>query len=145
MDQVEYVYTGGLPEAVARDRLAAADVGVLALADHGEAYAVPMAHVLQDDRLLFRFGDDPGSEKVAFAAETTTATYTVFEYTDPTDSWSVLVRGPIRRTDLHPDDATLNELFPPFRIFGEEVDEITYDMYELEIEELNGREVIQEG
>lgn len=145
MDQVEYIYTGGLPQDDARERLAAADVGVLALADDGESYAIPMGHVLDGDRLLFRFGDEPDSTKVAFAAETTTATFTVYDYTAPDDSWSVIARGPIERTALDPEDATVNELFPPFRLFDESIDEVQYDFFALTIEELTGRETLDEG
>lgn len=142
MDHVEYIYTGGIPQEDARERLADAEVGVLGLADAGDAYAIPMGHILVGDRLLFRFGDEPDSDKVAFASTTATATFTVFDYTARDDSWSVVARGPIRRTDLHPDDATINERFPPFRVFDESVDELSYDVYELEIEELTGREAI---
>lgn len=140
MDHVEYIYTGGLSAEESRARLESAEVGVLAFARRGDSYAIPMAHVLDGDRLLFRFGDDPESWKMAYAAETITATFTVYEYGDPEDSWSVLARGPIEQTDLHPDDATLNELFPPFRLFNESIDDLTYDIYELRIEELTGRE-----
>jgi len=142
MNQVEYIYTGGLSQDVARERLATAEVGVLALAESGESYAIPMGHVLDGDRLLFRFGDEPDSAKAAFAAETTTASFTVFDYTAPDDSWSILARGPIERTDLEPTDTTVNELFPPFRLFDESVKEVEYDIYELRIEELTGRETV---
>lgn len=144
METVDYVYTGGLTETEARERLADAAVGVLALARDGEAYAIPMGHVLEGDRLYFRFGDQPDSQKVAYAAATTTATFTVYDYPSPHDSWSVVARGPIRRTDETPIAATLNERFPPFRVFDESISEVSYDIYELEIESLTGRAALQE-
>lgn len=150
MRHVQYVYTGGLKPAAARRHLADARVGVLALARDGESYAIPMGHVLEDDRLLFRFGNEPDSMKAAFAEATTTATFTAYHGgahdgdDDHGESWSVVARGPIRRTDRHPDDATLNELFPPFRFFDEDVADVEYDIYELVIEELTGREAIPE-
>ena len=144
MDQVDFIYTAGLPEEDARRKLAEGTVGVLALADSGDAYAIPIAYVLDDDRLLFRFGDEPESAKVAYAAETTTATFTIYEYGGPGDSWSVVVRGPIRRLDDHPEYSTMNEQFPPFRVFDEAIEDVEYDLYELEIEELTGRESVAE-
>lgn len=145
MSAVEFVYTGGLTREDASERLDAADVGVLALADRGESYAIPMGHALVGDRLLFRFGDVPDSRKAAFAAETTVATFTVFDYTAPDDSWSVVARGPIERIDLDPTDATVNERFPPFQLFDEAVDEVEYEFFALTIEELTGRETIEDS
>lgn len=143
MRNVEYVYTTGMTEHAVRERLEASTVGVLAFAHDGESYALPMAHALDGDRLLFRFGETEDSQKIAFADETTMATYTVFEYEDPEDSWSIVVRGTLEQVDVQPDDATINELFPPFRVFDESIDDIRYDVYELRIEELTGRESIE--
>ena len=144
MDRVDFIYTAGLPDEDARRKLGEGTVGVLALADSGDAYGIPVSYVLDDDRLLFRFGVEPESTKVAYAAETATATFTIYEYSGPEDSWSVVVRGPIRRLDDRPDDETINELFPPFRVFDEEIEDVEYELYELEIEELTGRASIAE-
>jgi hypothetical protein len=79
------------------DFLADRGVGLLALADGGRAYAVPISFGYDgDSRLYFfllRFGED--SEKIDYADRTASATFAVYDVETP-DRWrSVLARGPV--------------------------------------------------
>lgn len=70
--------------------------GVLALADGGDAYAVPISYGYADGRLyfaFFRFADEPRKE--AYAGSTRTACLAVYEAESATRWQSVLARGPI--------------------------------------------------
>lgn len=148
MEHVDYAYTRGMDEAAIEQRLQTTDTGVLALARDSEAYAIPLAHYYDGDRLFFRVGKTEHSEKWAFIETTTTANYVCYG-TEPTDdpdelkSWSVQASG--RLHELPPEDrdrfdtAEINEHFSPIRVFDEDIDDIEVTILELEIEELNGR------
>ena len=70
--------------------------GVLALADGGDAYAVPISFGYEDGTLyfvFFRFAAEP--EKTVYGEATRTACLAVYE-ADSVDRWrSVLARGPL--------------------------------------------------
>lgn len=141
MEHVEYVYTFGMTEAEADRRLREAGTAVLALADGGETYAVPVNYHYDGTRLLVRLAHHPGSDKLSFAEATATASLVVYEDPDPESSWSVVVRGPLRELSPaeQPDEATLNELFEQLRVFDEPVDEVEPRLYELAMREVTGR------
>ena len=146
MDHVEFTYTGGTDEATVRRRLQESTTGVLSLADGDDAYGIPLAHYYDGgETILFRLGDHPGSEKMAFIEATDRATYVVYHYTDPEDSWSVMATGSL---ELIPDaerptDAEVNQWFPAIRVFDEAIDEVDIALYELRIDRLTGRETVQ--
>ncbi|GGN99513.1 MULTISPECIES: pyridoxamine 5'-phosphate oxidase family protein [Haloarcula] len=144
---VEFAYTEGLTEAEVETRLRDATDGVLALADDGDAYAIPVFHHYEDGSLYVRLGETPDSRKAAYVETTDTATYVVYEAETTSDDaeqhgWSVVARGPIRA--VPPDDpaydaVTINDRFAPIRVFDEALDEVELTLYELRIEELAGR------
>lgn len=142
MDHVEYVYTTGMTESDIDDRLRAEEHGVLGLADENDAYALPLSYHYDGDRLLLRVsqhGDD--SEKGQFLETTATATFVCYEASEDS-SWSIHVRGPIEKWEGPVDEATLNEWFPPFRLFDEAVEAVEFSLYELGMESVIGRTTV---
>lgn len=146
MDQTEFTYTAGMdPETVER-RLRESATGVLSLADGGDAYAVPLAyHYDGGDTILFRLGSDADSEKLAFLEATDRACFVVYDYTSPTDSWSVLATGRLRLVPEadRPEAAEINRRFPALRVFDEAIDDVTIELFELRVERLTGRETVE--
>ncbi|SFC49769.1 hypothetical protein SAMN05444422_10992 [Halobiforma haloterrestris] len=147
MDDVEYVYTTGVPENELEELLDEQGHGTLALADGNDAYAVPLNYHYDGSRFVIRMSDEPGSTKVEYAETTDTATFVVYEFDEETtSSWSVMIRGRIDRLPQEEQneytDTRLNELFPPFRLFDEAVPEVEMVLYELEPIEITGRRTI---
>jgi hypothetical protein len=139
MDHVEYVYTAGMDTAEVDAHLRAAEHGVLALAAGNDAYAVPLHFYYDGRRLLLRASHhDDDSEKERFLGATGTATLVCYA-ASPEESWSVLVRGPITEWRGEADEATLNEWFPPFRLFDEPVEDVGFVLYELGMDAVVGR------
>ena len=139
MEHVEYVYTSGMAESEVDARLRAGEHGVLALAAGDDAYAVPPSYHYDGDRFLVRVSEHgEESEKGRFLGATTTATFVRYEASTD-ESWSVHVRGPIRKVDAEVDEATLNERFQPFRLFDEAVENVAFSLYELGMETVIGR------
>lgn len=140
MDNVSYVETIGMDERELEEHLRGTEAGVLALADGGEAYAVPVSFRYRNGRFLLRLTDDGHSEKFAFLEATERATFVAFGQ-DGTDSWSVLVRGPLVAVDgTERDDLLGNpETFGPIRLFDEAVPDVEVRVFELEVESLTGR------
>jgi hypothetical protein len=137
MEHVEYVYTVGMDAAEVDDYLRAGSHGVLALADGDDAYAVPLSYHY-DDRLLLRVSTHDDGEKRRYLDTTDTATFVAFA-ADGDRSWSIHVRGPVGEWPGTVDEATLNEWFPPFRLFDEAVEDVAIALYELEMETVVGR------
>lgn len=118
-------------------------VGVLSLADDGEAYGVPISFGYDGERLYFflvRFGED--SEKLDFAGTTTAASFAAYDFEDEHRWRSVVVRGPIEPVpegdveaadDALSDNARFASLFP----FGEPMTE--RPRYQLTVEEVTGQ------
>jgi nitroimidazol reductase NimA-like FMN-containing flavoprotein (pyridoxamine 5'-phosphate oxidase superfamily) len=139
MKHADYVYTVGMDEADLESHLRSAEHGVLGLADEGDAYAVPLSYHYDGERLLLRVSHhDDEAEKRDYLETTNTATFVVFD-ADGDSSWSIVVRGPVREVDERIDEATLNEWFPPFRLFDESVDQVEFTLYELSMETVIGR------
>ena len=149
MDRIQYTYTFGMDDDEIERILKRRDTGVLAIAADGNAYAIPIAHHYQDGRLFVRLATHPGSEKMDYMDATETASYTLYDVGPPEDSWSVVVTGPLR--ELTGDeraafDATeVNESFLRLRVFDEDVEAVSLDLYELEIETLSGRKTGTQG
>lgn len=139
MRHVQYVYTFGMDEAAVERRLREEPAGVLALADGGAAYAVPVSHRYEEGSLYLRLSDDGDAEKMAFVAATTEACFTLYGVEDG-DSWSVVARGELRAVDEDPEAARINEWFDDFRVFDEAVEDVDVAVYELRIRELTGRQ-----
>lgn len=140
MDQFEITFTVGMDDEDVERRLEAAETGVLSLADNGEAYGIPVAYHWDGEAFIFRLGEHPDSEKLAFIDSTERASFLVYHYAPSDESWSVLATGPIER--LPPEEADLLESqddFLPLRIFGEAMEELEPTLYALEVETLTGR------
>lgn len=148
MHHVEYAYTDGMDGPAVESRLQRAGTGVLALASGDDAYAVPLAHYYDGDRLFFRLGRTPGSTKWEYVDATGTARYVLYgtEATDDPEeirSWSVLVTGRLRelpeRDHGRFDTPEINRRFAPIRVFDEAVEDVEIVVLELEIESMTGR------
>jgi nitroimidazol reductase NimA-like FMN-containing flavoprotein (pyridoxamine 5'-phosphate oxidase superfamily) len=142
MEHAEYVYTSGLSESDVDEYLRAGDHGVLGLADGNDAYAVPLSYHYDGDRFLLRVSEHDDSEKERFIETTETATFVCYE-ASTAESWSVHVRGPLREWRADVDEKTLNEWFPPFRLFDEAVESVGFSLYELEMESITGRKTVE--
>ena len=140
MDQFAFTYTVGLDRAAIDDRLRSAETGVLSLAAGGEAYAIPVAYHWDGEAFVFRLGEHPDSEKMAYIEATERATFLVYHYEASEDSWSILATGSLQRlADQEADLLESQEDFIPLRIFGEEVQDLEPVLYALEVETLTGR------
>lgn len=148
MDHVEYAHTRGMDDEEVEHRLRTAETGVLALADDGDAYAVPLAHYYDGEALYFRLGETEGSEKETFLRSTGTACYVLYgaESTeDPRglDSWSVLITGPVSELPSSEHDrfdtAEINRRFAPIRVFDEAIEDVEITIVRLDVETITGR------
>lgn len=142
MKHVEYVYTAGMDESEVEEHLREGNHGVLALATEDDAYGVPLNYHYDGDRFLIRMSEHDHAEKSRYLETTDTATFVCFEAT-PESSWSVLIRGPIERWSGDADEATLHQWFPPFRLFDEAVEDVEFELYELEINQVTGRRTVE--
>lgn len=140
MEHIGYVETIGMSESELADHLHGVETGVLALADGGDAYAVPVSFRYDDGRLLLRMTDDGDSEKLAFVLATERATFVAFGQ-DGTDSWSVLARGPLAELEDEEAEAYRGDLdaLGAVRVFDEDPAGIEVRLFELVAESLTGR------
>lgn len=143
LEHVSFVYTTGMDEAEVEARLSEAATGTLALAKDDESYALPVALNWDGESVNLRLGIDPDSDKTAFLEATQTATIVCYGYDDVEESWSVIVRGPLRNcgppgTTDH-DEAWVNEVFPPLRVFDESIDELEPVLFQISPDEISGR------
>jgi hypothetical protein len=144
MDNARYVHTVGMDESDVDDRLRAGEHGVLGLADANDAYAIPLSYHYDGDRLLLRVSShDDGGEKMQFLETTQTATFVRYE-ASTNESWSIHVRGPVGEWGETVEETTLNEWFPPFRLFAEDVESVQFTLYELGMETVIGRKTLGE-
>jgi hypothetical protein len=143
MDHVEYVYTSGMSESEIDDYLQAGEHGVLGLANDNDAYVVPLSYHYDGEQFLIRVSEhDDESEKGRFLETTETATFVCYEATTK-ESWSIHVRGPLQKWDGDVDETTLNEWFPPFRLFDEAVEGVEFSLYDLGMETVIGRKTVE--
>jgi nitroimidazol reductase NimA-like FMN-containing flavoprotein (pyridoxamine 5'-phosphate oxidase superfamily) len=142
MEHVEYVYTTGMDEAAVDRHLREEQNAVLALAAGDDAYAVPLSYHYDGERLLLRVSThDDSVEKQRFLGTTDRATLVLYDDSSD-DSWSIHVRGPVEVYSDDVDEATINEWFPPFRLFDEPVEDVEFTLYELEMDTVIGRTLI---
>lgn len=142
MDHVEYVYTTGMSAAEVEEQLQAGEHGVLGLADEDDAYAIPLSYHYDGERLLLRVSEhDDDSEKKRFLETTRTATFLCYA-ASTTDSWSIHIRGPIKKWPGEVDEAIINKWFPPFRVFDEAVENVEFSLWELQMDTVIGRKTI---
>ena len=142
MDRFEYTFMVGMDAEEVRERLEAAEAGVLALARGGDAYAVPLAYHYEDGAFVFRLGDREGSEKVAFLDATDRACFLVWDADPPEAAWSIMAHGRLRALPAE-RAAALDERedFLPLRVFGEAVEDLETRLVEFDVEALTGRKV----
>lgn len=138
MEHVEYVYTVGMTDAELAERLREGEVGVLSLADGGDAYAVPVDYHYDGESLVVRLSDREDSTKMEYVEATETATLVVHERVSDDESWSVLVRGRLQKLPSE-TDREINEQFEPFRLFNEDIEDVEVVVYELEMTKVTGR------
>ncbi|WP_096388851.1 pyridoxamine 5'-phosphate oxidase family protein [Halopenitus persicus] len=139
MEHAEYVYTVGMTESDVDAHLRAGEHGVLGLADGDDAYATPISYHYDGEQFLLRVSDhDQEAEKTSYLETTDTATFVCYEAATD-DSWSIHVRGPVRKREEDIDEATLNEWFQPFRLFDEAVENVEFTLYDLRMESVIGR------
>lgn len=147
MDVTDRVYTAGMNDEEVDERLRECETGVLSLARDGDAYAIPVAFRYDGESIRFRLGDDGTSTKLAYADATETASFLVYGYEGPDDSWSVIASGPIRRVPPEAWDATaaadLDEWYVPLRVFDEAIEETELIGYELAIDAITGRRTVR--
>lgn len=142
MKHVEYVYTSGMTESEVDERLRDGHHGVLGLADDSDAYAVPLSYHYDGDQFLLRVsGHDGAAEKRRYIETTDVASFVCFDASSAS-SWSIQIRGSIEPWSSDVDSATVNEWFPPFRLFDEAVEEVNFDIYELRMEHVAGRQTV---
>jgi len=124
------------------DRLRDAGTGVLALADSGDAYAIPESFGYDGEHLYFQFVFDDDSRKMSYVETTAMATHVVYT-TDPTAS--VVVIGALER--VREDDRASaaaaigdNAEIPAVNVSPtKESDALTYEFYRLTPTEISGR------
>ncbi|MCU4743702.1 pyridoxamine 5'-phosphate oxidase family protein [Halobacteria archaeon AArc-m2/3/4] len=143
-NRLEYTYTFGMDDEQIEDRLQRRETGVLALAADGSAYAVPVAHHYEDESLYVRVADDGSSTKMTYLEETDEACFTLYDVDSAGNSWSIVVTGSIRKLSRAEserfDDTAINESFLDLRLFGEDVEAIDLEIYELEAKSIAGRQ-----
>jgi hypothetical protein len=125
MDPLVYVETLGMRDSEVEEHLRLAPSGVLALADDGRAYAVPVAHAYDGERLYVRLTDDGESEKMAFLGTTEEATFVCYGE-DGNDSWSVVVRGGLEEV---PADRFEESPFRTARLFDEDAENVSVRLF----------------
>lgn len=140
-------------EAAARACLERAAVGVLGLADGGEAYTLPISFGFDPElsNLYFMFAFDDESRKRAFLDTTETASFCVVD-ADLPDAWeSVIVAGPLEELPENETAAAYAALgetatFPALYTFEEYVDgeSMEQSLYRLRIEEISARHAGEE-
>jgi hypothetical protein len=121
--------------------------GVLALADDGESYAIPISFGYGGDgSLYFQFGFGESSRKRTFLDSTTQATLVVSDVQSMTEWTSVVVAGPIEPVDDAEDPAAADAFaafadnaFVPRNALDGDLNATDFTLYELSIESATGR------
>jgi nitroimidazol reductase NimA-like FMN-containing flavoprotein (pyridoxamine 5'-phosphate oxidase superfamily) len=135
-----------LEEFELEQRLQEHGLGVLGVANDGDAYTFPIAFVYDADadRCLFRFLSGEESMKRRFAARTATASLTIYDWNGVDDWLSIVVRGPLQQ--LADDEvAEAAALFSDIgeegalEVFNEPVSAYETAWYELVVQEKTGR------
>lgn len=144
-DNIQYADTRGLADEEWADLLTSHHVGVLALADGGSAYAVPVDYHYDGESLYLRLSDDGSSRKLAYLEATIDVEFLVYGHDGPYDSWSVLVTGDVDEVDPEAAGigaATVNDWFGPVRVFDETVPDLEIRLFRLDPASVVGRATI---
>jgi hypothetical protein len=74
-------------------------------------------------------------------SETQTACFLVYGADPLQDSWSIIATGPLSELESPSefDDALVNALFVPLRVFDEPIENVDPTVFALEIETITGR------
>lgn len=128
-----------------RAYLARHGTGVLSLADSDEPYSTPVSYGFDPDArtFYFRLGFGDGGEKRRFLDQSVRARFVVYGETD--DGWySVIAKGVLERVEAsdvtHEVARNLRRAdLPLLDIWPVPVDEIEFEVYRLDVEELTGR------
>jgi nitroimidazol reductase NimA-like FMN-containing flavoprotein (pyridoxamine 5'-phosphate oxidase superfamily) len=121
-----------------RETLRANDTGVLGLADEGRSYTVPVSYHYDGESVWLRLSDDGDSEKMAFVDTTSEASFLVYGV-EAERSWSVLLRGNLRRDDDAFEADALRDHFSDLRIFDEDIAEVQLALFEFVPSEVTAR------
>lgn len=121
-------------------------VGVLALADADEPYAIPVSYGYDadEDSVYLRLAFAEDSEKRRFVSRSEGAVLVVAVEGD--SGWqSVVVRGPLTEVPEAVIDGTVVESIraidiPFFTIYEEPARELEYELYRIDPEEITGRQ-----
>jgi len=121
--------------------------GVLALADDGESYAIPISFGYDgDENVYFQFGFGESSRKRAFLDSTTRATLVVSDVQSTSEWTSVVVAGPIEPVEVAESPSTADAFeafadnaFVPRNALDGDLDATDFTLYELAIESATGR------
>jgi nitroimidazol reductase NimA-like FMN-containing flavoprotein (pyridoxamine 5'-phosphate oxidase superfamily) len=141
MANAEFAYSIGMTDDEVASHLRRESVGVLALADGGDSYAIPVAYHYDGERIYVRLGLNPDSRKTEMLAKTHTACFLIYSAEPLQDSWSVVATGPLSEVESPSefDDELVNALFVPLRVFDEPIEDIDPTVFALEIESISGR------
>lgn len=141
MTNAEFTYSIGMTDDEIEAHLRAETVGVLALADDGESYAIPVAYHYDGERIYVRLGLNPNSRKTEMLSKTDTACFLIYGADPLQDSWSIIATGSLSEAESASgfDDELVNELFVPLRVFDEPIENIDPTVFVLETESITGR------
>ncbi|MFB6252797.1 MAG: pyridoxamine 5'-phosphate oxidase family protein [Halobellus sp.] len=127
------------------DVLGTGGVGVLALADDNEPYAIPISYGYDADagEVFLRLGFGEASEKRRFLDSSDGVALVVSNESD--EGWvSVVVRGPLSDVpEASIDGAVVESIrtvdIPFFTVYDQPPRELEYDLYRLTPDEITGR------
>lgn len=128
------------------------ETGVLALASDDEPYAIPISfgYDADDRRFFLRLVSTPESEKRAFLEAEPAARLVVYEEEEETATYrSVVVTGTLEA--ISTEDMTVERIEqygrakrPLFEIWGESKRDLDIALYELDADQISGREIVIE-
>jgi len=128
------------------------ETGVLALASDDDPYAIPISfgYDADDRRFFLRLVSTPKSEKRAFLEAEPSARLVVYEEEAETATYrSVVVTGTLEA--ISTEDMTVERIEqygrakrPLFEIWGESKRDLDIGLYELDADEVSGREIVIE-
>lgn len=126
------------------DFLQSQQTGVLSLADEDDAYGIPVSFAYQpdDQRIYFRLGFAPGSQKQKYLRTTARASFVTHARTDA--GWkSVVAAGRLEEVAEGGLDASIVETvkglhIPYFKVFDRPTGELEFRIVRLDVDSLHG-------
>jgi nitroimidazol reductase NimA-like FMN-containing flavoprotein (pyridoxamine 5'-phosphate oxidase superfamily) len=113
------------------------------------AYGLPISfgYDVVDNRCIFQLLFPPGSQKREYVERSSSVNLVSYDWSDPDDWQSVVIRGPL---DAIPDDSVdaveASEVFaehasvPGLAVFDGSIDDLDPEWHELRIEDATGRQ-----